>query len=70
MEQIDLKLKRLTKALQSWSQKQAGHIKTQLGLAREILHRLEIAQDSRTTTPFTPFTAGSKNTSPPVLSIV
>ena len=51
MEQIAMKLKRLTKALQSWSQKQVGHVKTQLGLAREILHRLEIAQDSRTLTP-------------------
>ena len=51
MEQIAMKLKRLTKALQSWSQKQLGHVKTQLGLAREILHRLEIAQDSRALTP-------------------
>ena len=46
-----MKLKRLTKALQSWSQKQVGHVKTQLGLAREILHRLEIAQDSCALTP-------------------
>ena len=51
MEQIAMKLKRLTKALQSWSKKQVGHVKTQLGLAREILHRLEIAQDSRALTP-------------------
>lgn len=50
MEQLDMKLKRLTKALQSWSQKQVGHIKTQLGIAREILHRPEIAQDSRVLT--------------------
>lgn len=47
---ISTKLKRLTRALQSWSQKQVGHIKTQLGLTREILHRLEIAQDSRVLT--------------------
>lgn len=51
MELFSQKLKRLTKALQSWSQRQVGHIKTQLGLAREILHRLEIAQDSRALTP-------------------
>jgi len=51
MEQIAMKLKRLTKALQYWSKKQVGHVKTQLGLAREILHRLEIAQDSRALTP-------------------
>ena len=35
------------RGLQSWSQKQIGHINTQLGLAREILHQLEIAQDHR-----------------------
>ncbi|WVZ78922.1 LOW QUALITY PROTEIN: hypothetical protein U9M48_026563 [Paspalum notatum var. saurae] len=51
MEQVAMKLKRLTRVLQSWSQKQVGHIKTQLGLAREILHRLEIAQVSRVLTP-------------------
>jgi hypothetical protein len=50
-ERISLKLKRLTKALQSWSQKKVGHIKTQLGLSRGILHQLEIAQDSRILTP-------------------
>lgn len=47
LERISINLKRLTRALQSWSQKRVGHIKTQLGIAREILHRLEVAQDSR-----------------------
>lgn len=47
---ISTKLKRLTRALQSRSQKHVGHIKTQLGLTREILHLLEIAQDSRVLT--------------------
>jgi hypothetical protein len=42
-----LKLKRLAKALQSWSHKRIGNVKSQLSLAREILHRLEIAQDNR-----------------------
>ena len=51
MELIALKLRRLTKALQSWSQKKVGHIKTQLSLAIEILHRLEIAQDNRALNP-------------------
>ncbi|KAL6615247.1 hypothetical protein ACP70R_037517 [Stipagrostis hirtigluma subsp. patula] len=50
MERISLKMKRLTKALQSWSQKQVGHINSQLLLAWEILHRLEIAQDGRSLT--------------------
>lgn len=50
-ERISIKLKRLTKALQSWSHKQVNHIKTQLGLSREMLHRLEISQDNRVLTP-------------------
>jgi len=33
--------------LQSWSDKKIGHINSQLVLAREILHQLEIAQDAR-----------------------
>jgi hypothetical protein len=47
LETISIKLKRLTKALQSWSQKQVGNIKSQLALARHISHRLEMAQDRR-----------------------
>lgn len=47
LERVAIKLKRLTRALQSWSHKQVGHVKTQLALSREILHRLEIAQDQR-----------------------
>jgi hypothetical protein len=47
LERISIKLKRLTRALQSWSAKNVGHIKTQLALAREVLHRLEMAQDMR-----------------------
>lgn len=45
LERVSLKLKRLTHALQSWSQRQVGHVSTQHALAREILHRIEIAQD-------------------------
>jgi hypothetical protein len=51
LERISLKLKRLTRALQSWGHKTVGNIKIQLGLAREILHRLEMAQDSRVLSP-------------------
>jgi hypothetical protein len=47
MERISIKLKRLARALQSKGQKQVGHVKSQLGIARKILHKLEIAQDSR-----------------------
>jgi hypothetical protein len=45
------KLKRLSKHLQSWSQKKVGNIKRQLLMAKEILHRLEIARDSRSLSP-------------------
>lgn len=45
------KLKRLSSDLQSWSQKKVGHIKRQLQYAKEILHKLEIAQDMRCLTP-------------------
>lgn len=50
MERLSVNLKRLTRALQSWGQKQVGHIKSQLGVSREILHRLEIVRDSRALT--------------------
>jgi len=42
IERVSLKIKRLTRALQSWSQRLVGHIKTEHALAHEILHRLEI----------------------------
>jgi hypothetical protein len=41
------KLKRLSCHLQSWSQCKVGNIKQQLQFPKEIIHRLEIAQDSR-----------------------
>ena len=44
---LNLKLKATARKLQSWSGKHVGHVRTQLALAKEILHRLEIAQDSR-----------------------
>jgi hypothetical protein len=39
------KLKRLSKHLQSWSNKRVGHVKRQLVMTNEILHRLEVARD-------------------------
>lgn len=51
MERIAANFRRLNRALQSWSEKEVGHVKTQHALAREILHQLEIAQDSRMLTP-------------------
>jgi hypothetical protein len=47
LERVSMKLKRLARRLQSWGHKAVGNVNSQLGLAREVLHRLEVAQDSR-----------------------
>uniref|UniRef100_J3MDH4 Endonuclease/exonuclease/phosphatase domain-containing protein n=1 Tax=Oryza brachyantha TaxID=4533 RepID=J3MDH4_ORYBR len=44
VEQFYLKLLCLNKGLQKWSRK-VGNVKLQLDMAKEILHRLEIARD-------------------------
>jgi hypothetical protein len=51
LERISFKLKKLARALQSWSAKNIGHVKSHLALAREILHRLEMTQDLRQLSP-------------------
>jgi hypothetical protein len=38
-----LKLKKTAQRLVAWNDKQVGHVRSQLALAKEILHRLEIA---------------------------
>jgi hypothetical protein len=43
-----VKLQRLIKGLQKWGQRKVGNIKSQLEMAKEILHRLEIERNSRT----------------------
>jgi len=48
LETLSLKFKATARILQSWSQKTVGHLNSQLFLAKEILHQLDIAQDSRT----------------------
>jgi exonuclease III len=45
------KFKMLSCHLQAWSQCKVGNIKEQLRFAKEILHQLEIAQDSRVLSP-------------------
>jgi hypothetical protein len=47
LERVSLKLKRLARELQSWGHKEVGNVRVQLGLAREVLHKLEMAQDIR-----------------------
>jgi hypothetical protein len=39
---LDAKIKVITKGLQSWSDKNVGHISSQLALAREILISLKL----------------------------
>jgi uncharacterized protein VirK/YbjX len=45
LERLSLKLRRLARKLQSWGHKKVGNVRAQLGLAREILHRLDMTQD-------------------------
>ena len=51
VERIFVKLQRLSKGLQRWSQRKVGNIRLQLEMAKEILHRLEIARDVREFSP-------------------
>jgi exonuclease III len=44
---LSLKLKATAEGLLSWSKKKVGHVQSQWWLAKEVLHQLEIAQDSR-----------------------
>jgi hypothetical protein len=44
---LSAKLKATARGLQSWSDKKVGHITSRLELAKELLHQMDIAQDSR-----------------------
>jgi hypothetical protein len=44
---LSKKFRATVKHLQSWSHKRTGHITSQLGMAREIMHKLQSAQDFR-----------------------
>jgi hypothetical protein len=44
---LDNKFRAVARGLQAWSDKKVGHVESQLALARELLHQLEIAQDLR-----------------------
>jgi hypothetical protein len=48
---LHYKLKKTARRLQAWSDRQVGHIRSQLALAKEISHKLEFAQDERVLTP-------------------
>lgn len=47
LETLALKFRAAARGLQSWSDKKVGHFNSQLSLAKEIVHQLEIAQDCR-----------------------
>lgn len=50
LERLATKLQATARALQSRSQKRVGSVNSQLELTRELLHRLEVAQDNRVLT--------------------
>jgi len=41
------KLRATSKDLESWRHKKVGHVNSQLAHAREVLHQLEMEQDSQ-----------------------
>ena len=45
---LDYKLRNTAKMLKSWSAKQVGAVRLQLAIAKEIVFRLDAAQDIRT----------------------
>lgn len=44
---LDHKLRNVAKALKSWSDKRLGSVRLQLALAREVIHRFDVAQEMR-----------------------
>jgi hypothetical protein len=47
LETLSLKFKATARGLQSWSDKRVENLKSQLEMAREIIHQFEIARDNR-----------------------
>lgn len=47
---LDIKLRRMAKALKSWSMKNIGSVRLQLFMARELIAQLDAAQESRVLT--------------------
>jgi hypothetical protein len=47
VERMFMKLQRLSRSLQKWGQRKVGSIKSQLEIAKELLHRWEIESDER-----------------------
>lgn len=47
-QRLDWLLRNTARMLQSWNARSIGNVRLQLEIAKEVLHRLEIAQDHRT----------------------
>jgi len=45
---LDVKFRQTSQALKSWSAKHVGSVRLQLAIAKEIVYRLDLAQDQRT----------------------
>jgi len=44
---LDYKLRNVARALRSWSDKKVGSVRLQLVLAREVILRFDVAQETR-----------------------
>lgn len=51
IQRLAARLRATSRALQSWGQRKVGNMKHQLDEARELLHRLDMAQDTRPLSP-------------------
>ena len=48
---LDLKLRATAKGLKKWSDRWIGNVKLQIGIAMEVIARLDAAMDTRTLSP-------------------
>jgi hypothetical protein len=51
MQSFYLKLRAITRALKSWSQRRVGNIKEQLLVSQELIRQFDLAQDYRHAAP-------------------
>ena len=48
---LDFKLRNTAKSLKSWSSKHVGSVRLQLAIAKELVYRIDLAQDFRILVP-------------------
>jgi hypothetical protein len=51
LQNLDRKLRRVGRGLQSWSQRKVGNVRDQILMANEVILRLDVAQESRQLSP-------------------